>query len=304
MGFSAEVLRVLIASPSDVQTERDEIEKAVYNWNRQFAEETGVILLPSRWEKDVAPAYSAEEAQKIINEQLVNKCDILIGVFWTKLGSPTTSFSSGTLEEINIFIENKKEIMLYFLDRNIPFDTNYQEVNKLKEYKKSYTGLYSTYNLSKITEDLYKKVQIYRNKNKKDEKNQNTDIASRDQGKILHGLILSDRLSENELLLLAYIIETGNRSFGSRWMADGTMKEIQRWHSGRGILSELHSYYEAVIDNFADRGLLEPKEFTSHGNVRLYMMPINIYDELRDLSNEAKHKIASVVNNCIHDLPF
>lgn len=51
MSFKAEVLRVLIASPSDVQKERDEIETAIFEWNTRFAEDMQIILLPSRWEK-------------------------------------------------------------------------------------------------------------------------------------------------------------------------------------------------------------------------------------------------------------
>lgn len=44
-----------------------------------------VVLLPSRWEEDVVPAYRGHDPQQIINEQMVNKCDILIGVVGTLL---------------------------------------------------------------------------------------------------------------------------------------------------------------------------------------------------------------------------
>lgn len=85
MSFQAEVLRVLIASPSDVKTERDEIEASIFAWNKRYAEDLNVVLLPGRWEDDVTPTYAgASGAQSVINEQLVNKCDIVVGVFWTK----------------------------------------------------------------------------------------------------------------------------------------------------------------------------------------------------------------------------
>lgn len=38
MGFQANVLRVLIASPYDVKQQRDEIESAIFEWNKQYAE--------------------------------------------------------------------------------------------------------------------------------------------------------------------------------------------------------------------------------------------------------------------------
>ncbi|MFC0523887.1 hypothetical protein ACFFGV_09990 [Pontibacillus salicampi] len=83
MSFNALVLNVMIASPSDVNNEREEVENTINKWNSKFAEDLGVILLPSRWENDVVPTYNGNEAQEVINHQLVQKCDILIGVFWT-----------------------------------------------------------------------------------------------------------------------------------------------------------------------------------------------------------------------------
>lgn len=80
MSFEATVLQVLIASPSDVRDQRDEIEKQIFEWNKQYAEELNIVLLPKRWE-DVAPAYSTDDPQQLLNEKLVGKCDILIGVF-------------------------------------------------------------------------------------------------------------------------------------------------------------------------------------------------------------------------------
>lgn len=85
MGFKAEVLRVLIASPSDVSQERDEIEQAIFKWNTVYSENMQVVLLPARWE-NVAPTYRGEDPQQILNEKLVSKCDLLIGVFWKKTG--------------------------------------------------------------------------------------------------------------------------------------------------------------------------------------------------------------------------
>lgn len=58
---------------------------SIFKWNIQYAEEMNVVLLPSRWEEDVVPAYRGHDPQQIINEQMVNKCDILIGVFGTLL---------------------------------------------------------------------------------------------------------------------------------------------------------------------------------------------------------------------------
>lgn len=120
MSYQAEVFNVLIASPSDVATEREEVERAIYEWNRRYSAQLNVVLLPRRWEKDVVPAYRGADPQQIINEQITQKCHILIGIFWTKLGTATLNHSSGTLEEINLFIEAEKDVLLFFVDKPVP----------------------------------------------------------------------------------------------------------------------------------------------------------------------------------------
>ncbi|WP_420768595.1 hypothetical protein ACNR9V_01020 [Parageobacillus thermoglucosidasius] len=315
MSFKAEVLRVLIASPSDVQQERDEIEKAIFEWNNLFAEELKIVLLPSRWENDVVPAYGGTDAQQIINEQLVKKCDIFIGVFWTKLGTPTTKHSSGTLEEINIFIEQGKEVMVYFVDKDLPRNTDFDEVKKVDAYKREYgkKGVYASYDVNKIVDHLYKKVVDYKKKNGMESENWIDNDAHLNQSKevtkeiskfSLEQLILSGRLTTNEILLLGYILDTGNRHFGYQWMAKETMQMIKKWEGKRSLYSDLLDNYYGVIANLAERGLIEAKEYTSHGNVRLYVMPLPIYNQLRDLTDEAKNEINKVVESVYFELLF
>ena len=53
-----------------------------------------------------------DNPQEVINEQVVSKSDILLGVFWSKLGTPTNTHSSGTIEEIIYFISQGKEVII------------------------------------------------------------------------------------------------------------------------------------------------------------------------------------------------
>lgn len=86
MSFSATVLNVLIASPSDVPEEREAITESLYEWNALNSQTTGFVLLPVRWESHSAPTMG-DRPQGIINNQVVRNCDMLIGAFWTRLGS-------------------------------------------------------------------------------------------------------------------------------------------------------------------------------------------------------------------------
>jgi len=169
MSFQAEVLNVFIASPSDVSDQRNEIEVAVYEWNSMYAQDMSVVLLPRRWEKDVAPAYGHGNPQGLINEQVVYHSDIVIGIFWHRLGFPTKTHPSGTLEEIDHFINEGKDVLIYFVDQDKKYDSmDYEQAGEVQKYRKKYQsqGVYHEYiNGSQIKNDLYRTVQKFLAKN-------------------------------------------------------------------------------------------------------------------------------------------
>ncbi|MCM3572514.1 DUF4062 domain-containing protein [Mesobacillus subterraneus] len=290
MSFNATVLRVFIASPSDVAEERDEIERAIFHWNTRFAEDTKTVLLPSRWESGVSPTYKGSDTQEIINEQLVNNCDILVGVFWSKLGTPTKKHSSGTLEEINIFVENGKEVMLYFVNKDLPMDTDFEEFARVKQFKREYSekGIYATYEKESIINHLYRKVAEYR----KERKSDSNSIVPKQQSNTLEELITSNKLTQNELLLLKFTLDTGIRGYGVRWREEETVSRIKSWEAKSPFLEdELSSNYTEILTSLFERNILKEEEYTSYGNVRLYTMPLMIFDELRSLSKVANEKL-------------
>ncbi|MGN6026008.1 hypothetical protein ACP6NF_16575 [Alcaligenes faecalis] len=137
MAYSATVFNVLIASPSDVNEEREAIAQTLHDWNSLNSEETGKVLLPVRWESHSAPVMG-ERPQGIINNQVVRDCDMLIGAFWTRLGSPTGIEESGTVEEIKLFLKQQKPVMLYYSRKPVDMDeADLEQVQKLKDFKKS-----------------------------------------------------------------------------------------------------------------------------------------------------------------------
>ncbi|MNR90906.1 hypothetical protein D3C72_219000 [compost metagenome] len=137
MAYSATVFNVLIASPSDVNEEREAIAQTVHEWNSLNSEETGKVLLPVRWESHSAPIMG-DRPQGIINSQVVRDCDMLIGAFWTRLGSPTGVEESGTVEEIKLFLKQQKPVMLYYSKKPVDMDAaDLEQVQKLKDFKKS-----------------------------------------------------------------------------------------------------------------------------------------------------------------------
>lgn len=131
------VYNVLIASPSDVPEERNAIAQALHDWNALHAQTSQMFLQPVMWETHSAPAMG-DRPQGLINKQVVRSCDMLIGAFWTRLGSPTGVEESGTVEEIKWFLGNKKPVMLYFSKAHVDLDNvDMDQLSKLKTFKES-----------------------------------------------------------------------------------------------------------------------------------------------------------------------
>jgi hypothetical protein len=147
MAYDGRVYRILIASPSDVEEERDTAVSVIQEWNdlNSFIQKT--VLLPLRWETHTAPELGTRP-QEIINRSIVDECDLLVGIFWTRLGTPTGAADSGTLEEIERVVAAGKPALLYFSKVGIdPDDIDAKQINKLRDFKKSILqkGLVDTY---------------------------------------------------------------------------------------------------------------------------------------------------------------
>ncbi len=111
MPFKGEIYRVLIASPSDLAEERQVATEAINDWNAQHALAEEIVLLPVKWETHAIPRTGIRP-QAAINQQIVTSSDLLVGMFWTKLGTNTGVADSGTVEEIDQFVAAGKPALL------------------------------------------------------------------------------------------------------------------------------------------------------------------------------------------------
>jgi hypothetical protein len=135
VAYDARVFQILIASPGDVQAERDMITEVIHEWNYLNSREKGIVLLPLRWETHASPELN-ERPQGVINRQVVDQCDMAVGVFWTRMGTPTGVAASGTAEEVQRVGEAGKPVMLYFSRQKVdPEALDLVEYARLAEFK-------------------------------------------------------------------------------------------------------------------------------------------------------------------------
>lgn len=119
MAFAAHVVSVLIASPGDTTAERDAVEQSIHQWNADRAHREEAVLVPLRWEVNAVPVMS-DSPQAAINKQLLDRADIVVGVFFSRLGQATERYPSGTVEEIIEANEAGKPVHVYFSTADVP----------------------------------------------------------------------------------------------------------------------------------------------------------------------------------------
>lgn len=117
-------LKIFIASPIELEEERGIVSSVIEELRRVLGDTFKIELKSLRWETDIYPDIG-DDAQDVINRQ-IGDYDVLVGMMWKRLGTPTNRAPSGTVEEFerayNAFKKYKRpQIMFYF--RITPFYT-------------------------------------------------------------------------------------------------------------------------------------------------------------------------------------
>lgn len=168
MAYKATVVPIMIASPGDVIEERDVIRNVVHDWNDVNAQRSKVMLAALGWDSHSSPELGARP-QELINKRVLADCDLLIGVFWTRLGTPTGKSPSGTVEEIEEHVALGKPAMIYFSSKPVALESvDLDQYKQAKDIQKAWQqrGLIETYdNIEQFRQKLSKQLQVCLNKN-------------------------------------------------------------------------------------------------------------------------------------------
>lgn len=139
------VLRILVASPSDLKKERTLLEEVIQELNILMPPLKGVSFELIKWETHVAPGIDTDP-QAVINRQFPQDYDILIVMFWSRIGTATPRSPSGTIEEFETAYQRWRhdplsiDIMVYFkIAPVLPFDLDPAQLRALGEFRESLT---------------------------------------------------------------------------------------------------------------------------------------------------------------------
>jgi hypothetical protein len=140
--------RCLLISPSDVERERDALLDVVAMWNAHVGKALDARVELVRWETHAVPD-SGQAAQASLNRRIVDQCDFGIAIFWARLGTPTGSEQSGSIEEINRLKARGANVLVYFNAAPVPQEAlQDDQFDRLQAFKQELdqSALFSSYN--------------------------------------------------------------------------------------------------------------------------------------------------------------
>jgi hypothetical protein len=128
-------ITIFLASPADVTPERELVSRTIYEWNQINGSQRSVLFELIRWEDSISAGFGSD-GQDVINRQIDDRYDILIALFWTRLGSQTPRASSGTVEEYERALaryHSKDIVSIAFYFKDVAIDPRSHDLDQLSK---------------------------------------------------------------------------------------------------------------------------------------------------------------------------
>lgn len=296
--FESKVYRIMIGCPSDIKEEVEIACDHIHKWSDMNAETFSVVLLPLHWKLNSYPAHGSH-LQKILDKQLVNKSDLLVCVFNTKIGTPTDTSVSGTIEEIEEHVKVGKQVMIFFRREADITNISATELQKLNDFKERIKGeaLWCEYsNAIDFETVLAEKLQLFINEHWLKATGQISRIEE-DSRKPKDYL-----LSKEEIDRLRKWTEAPSPDFFCAYFSGGSAifglgaSNQYKVSAGREM-AQWESFFEKLIDY----GFIGIKNYDNNGHP-IYQLKLDAYQYIEALDGNE----SSSVNDRIirHQQPF
>lgn len=147
-------IRVVVVSPSDVLPAREAATRVIAETSRIFLLQGRRQLVCWRWETDAHPGFHEHGPQGLIDELMqIQDADVVVGIFWKRFGTPTTTHGSGTEHELRRAIDARRargrpQVMVYFCSAPaMPSLAELDQWRRVLEFKEEFPadGLWWSY---------------------------------------------------------------------------------------------------------------------------------------------------------------
>lgn len=135
------LVRIFLATPSDVSPEREIVKTVINEINGTLGAALNFRTEVTGWEN--VPPARGESAQKVISNYIGKNYDIFLGVMWGRVGTPTDGAESGTIYEYESALkldDNRADfqLMWFFKEDDIEFNKiDPEQLLKVKKFKET-----------------------------------------------------------------------------------------------------------------------------------------------------------------------
>lgn len=294
--FSSAIYRIMIGCPSDIKEEVEIACEYIHKWSDMNAETFSVALLPLHWKLNSYPAHGSYP-QKILDKQLVDKSDLLICIFNSKIGTPTDSSASGTIEEIEEHIKAGKQVMIFFKKEADITNISPVELQALNDFKERIKGsaLWWEYENSKVFGNvLADKLQLFLNDNWL----KTTKFTAKTQE---YQETIECNLSEDELERLRKWTESSSPEFFCTYFSGGSAifglgaSNQYEVSAGREM-----AQWESFFEKLRDYGFIDIKTYDSGGHPK-YQLKLKAYEYIETMDKKKSSPDDKIIR---HQQPF
>ncbi len=301
--------KLFIASPSDLNDDRQSIDEVIRELNLSFGQQNNIVIEGLKWETHSAPGASNGHVQEIISQDIGNDYDLFIGLMWLKFGTPTNVAGSGTEEEfsnaLSRFQNNPKSIQILFYFKNaLPkslLDINPFELEKINNFKNNLGDenvLYWNYN---TIEELqgFLRLHIPRRINNLKEvapkSLKKEEVMEVNAVVITNDLGLLDYIEISENCLNESTTAICNITTATQWIGDRLTEKTDeinnlnkyRNHANNSLFRKSLMQTAQLMNEYASRiGVETPIFFENYaGAIQALSAIINISDDFYDKDN-------------------
>lgn len=190
--INARLYRIMIGCPSDIKDEVQIAKDVIMEWSVMNAETHSIALLPLHWREN-SFTVADNPPQKSLDKQLVEKSDLLVCIFAAKIGQPTDTAESGSIEEIEEHIKAGKPVMIYFRTQIDVTSTSSENLQKLFDFKSRVqkNNLYCEYKDEKDFAEVFRR-QLQQFLNENWIKEAQTELVAAQKGAQQPNIVFSD----------------------------------------------------------------------------------------------------------------
>lgn len=270
----------------------------IFNWLKSKIKESPYIIymLSENYYSSVACLNEMGAAWIVENEHMV--------LFLPNFDYRNQKFLEGAIDPriMGIYMDNEKDITEFagMILKKLNSNTNPVIFNQaIRDYMETITEIKSISD-NQVQDDEQSTINTSRNIPL-----ENTGYSN-DYKRFLDD-IHKENLSDEEILLIKYMIDTGTYILGDRWKADNEIKNIQTWEEKNKLTNFLSNEYSAALNKFKMRKFIDVHSRTSYGNPREYILNEEISKRVLNLPKYVLNEFNEVLKKYVinyDELPF